>query len=107
MKLSTWINNNGGTGKTALLLGVKSNNVYAWHKGNALPRPRLLKLIQLKSRGKVGITEMVDEYLAKLDTRKRSLASKKGAAKKKKRTKKISRKKLVAKKKSTKKPLGF
>lgn len=113
MKLSTWIEKNGGTGKTGVLLGVKSNNVYAWQQGNALPRPRLLKLINQKSRGRVAIAEIVDEYLAKLDARKRSEASKKGAKKKKTAASKRvaisvrAIKKIVSKKKSTKKPLGF
>lgn len=70
MKLATWIDKNGGTGKTAKILGVKRNNVYAWHRGLALPRPRLLKLITVKSNGRVGMVEMINDHLVRLDRKK-------------------------------------
>jgi DNA-binding transcriptional regulator YdaS (Cro superfamily) len=83
MKLSTWIDKNGGTGKTGVLLGVKSNNVHAWLKGRALPRPENMKAIVSKSRGKVSLTEMVDEYLVKKAASKKKSPVKKPKAKKK------------------------
>lgn len=65
MYLSTWIDKNGGTLKTANKLGVKRNVVYAWLHGIARPRPETMKLILQKSGGKVGYADMIDEYLEK------------------------------------------
>lgn len=63
MKLTTWIEKNGGNGPTGALLGIARNNVYAWGAGVALPRPAMMKRIVELTRGKVSYAEMVEEFV--------------------------------------------
>lgn len=65
MLLSTWIAKKGGTIKAGALLGTERNNVYAWMKGRACPRPQAMRLIVQKSGGSVSYADIVDEYLKK------------------------------------------
>ncbi len=87
MLLSTWIDKNGGTGKTGLLLGLRRNCVYAWRHGRALPRAAVMKAIVKKSGGRVSYSDMVDEYLEK-----RTRSTKVTTARKKKASKKAAKK---------------
>jgi hypothetical protein len=72
MKLSTWIDKNGGTTRTGEILGVQRNCVYAWRKGVALPRAIVMKKIKDRTRGAVSYDEMIEEFLAKKGLRAKS-----------------------------------
>lgn len=65
MKLSTWIDQTGGTVKSAAALNVKRNVVYAWRKGVAMPRPFTMQAIVKHTRGKVSYDEIINEYRTK------------------------------------------
>lgn len=65
MKLSTWIDSNGGNAATGKILGIQRNVSYAWRNGVALPRPEMMRAIVKKTRGRVSYGEMVEEFLEK------------------------------------------
>lgn len=82
MLLSTWIDRNGGSGKTGKILGVDRTLVYSWKKGICMPRPAAMKTIVKVSRGKVSYAEIIDEGLAKT-AKPKTITKAKGKLKKK------------------------
>lgn len=77
MKLSTWIDNKGGTAATGTLLGVARNCVYAWREGVALPRPPMMMKIVKVTHGQVSFKEMIEEHVELKAARSKKATKKK------------------------------
>lgn len=71
MKLSTWIDKNGGNAATGKILNVGRNRVYSWRAGVALPNPQMMYRIVKTTRGRVSYAEIIGEWVKPRPAKKR------------------------------------